>query len=148
MLGVGGGGDFAACRYSIYVDLEFEDKSMGYGFMVPFAKKQAPGTTTNATSINGQKRWKCGLILPPKPVSKIFFHLLFRHQVGVAEFHRAVVQHLTYSDVCTAFLRTGESQPTLPAAVGANATDSDAAQTQVETTECQGHFTKKTPLLL
>ena len=61
--------------YSMYVDLEYEDKTMGYGYMVTFSKPLESHVVSNATSLKGMKRWKCGLIVPTKPVKTIFFHL-------------------------------------------------------------------------
>ena len=139
--------------YSIYVDLEYEDKSMGYGYMVTFSRPLTSHIVSNSTSINGMRRWKCGLILPPKPVKKIHFHLLFRHQVGEVIFHKAIVHHLVYQDVCKAYINNPLASFQLGDKKGMSVSNStkpgnETTSTSIVDMDCQGHFTKQTPILL
>ena len=133
--------------YSIYVDLEYADGTMGYGYTIPFSKPPASHVITNETLINGSKRWKCGLIVPTKPVTKIYFHLLFRQQVGSVLFHKSVAKTLNFGDVCRAFL----TDPILEAMKQAKSTNATMAgaknEIEVAAVDCQGHFTRQTPLL-
>jgi len=141
--------------YSMYVDLEYEDKTMGYGYMVTFSKPLESHVVSNATSLKGMKRWKCGLIVPTKPVKTIFFHLLYRRVAGSVVFHRGIVRHLEYRDVCKAFLSDPIVETAPVPALEANGTSTEAGKNDTKAAgissrsmmDCQGYFTKHTPIL-
>ncbi|QDZ24684.1 glycosyltransferase [Chloropicon primus] len=138
--------------YSLYVDLEYEDRTMGYGYMVTFSRPlESQAASNNATTtMTGVKRWRCGLIVPTKPVKTIYFHMLYRNVVGSVIFHEGIVRQLDFQDVCKAFV----GHPlTEMAKAQKSANDSSTAATGANeagsiTMDCQGHFSRHTPILL
>lgn len=124
--------------YSIYVDLEYEDQSMGYGFSATFLPD--PRSDADLSVENKGSKWRCAVIVPSKPVLKIHFHLLFRYQKGTVIFHRGVAHYLDMGDVCDAFLSEGSHASTENST--ANGTTSGILH------DCGGRFTRQTPILM
>jgi len=75
--------------YSLYIDLEYDDGSFSYGYMLPF---------------RGAAEWQTvtGVIFPARPVRMVHMHCMFRYRRGSAHFDDVYIRPLTARDVCLA----------------------------------------------